>query len=274
MKRAESTKVHNHNGAYQNYGAADQLIYYDESQIRTPWFTYTMFLANIGVFIWTISENGWRFEDPDINPMFGPSLDTLNKCGAKDVAKIQSGEVWRLISSCFLHAGILHLGINMIALLALMLPLEQDFGMIKVSLIYLTSGISSTICSSLFLPTRLSVGASGAIFGIFGSNWSILLQNWSHLNNKCRMTCFLVLLTGFNLALGLLPFVDNFAHIGGFICGFFLGMILVIPNSQYRSGKNCQQQACLWVGVTVTGLGLAAGLLVLISGHDLTGWCE
>jgi len=240
---------------------------------KKPYFTHIVFFACMGMFLYTMYYNGWKFEDYDNNPMIGPSLQTLLSCGAKDTSLIQNGEYWRLISSCFLHAGVVHLLINMAALLSLGVPLELDFGTQKMAMIYLISGLASTILSCLFLPNQLSVGASGAIFGIFGSNWSILLQNWGHISGKYRFTCSLVVLTLLNLALGLLPFVDNFAHIGGFVCGFLLGMMLVFEDRNLRFGISCRQQTWLALGVGTTALALTTGLFVLLSGHDLTEWC-
>jgi len=256
---------------YSQYGAVPDREEYKAWKLKSkrkhkPWFTYFMFFTCIGVFLYTMSYNDWKFEPFEQNPMIGPSLQTLLDCGAKDTSRIQNGEYWRLISSCFLHAGVVHLLMNMAALVMLGVPLEVEFGTPKFAMIYLVSGLASTTFSCLFLPDRISVGASGAIFGIFGSNWSILLQNWGDIYGKFQHFCSLVVFTALNLAIGLLPFVDNYAHIGGFLCGFLLGMMLVFKDRNKGFLVTCRQHTCLAIGIGTTAVALTAGLLVLFSG--------
>jgi len=263
--------------AHSQYGAVpynDDFLEEKRFRKNKPWFTLFMIALNTGVFLYTMYVNGWKFEAFQLNPMIGPSLQTLFDCGAKDTSRVQDGEYWRLITACFLHAGIVHLVMNMAALLALGVPLEMDFGTSKFAMIYLISGLASTTFSCLFLPDRISVGASGAIFGIFGSNWSILLQNWGDIHGRCWHLCVLIVLTVLNLGLGLLPFVDNYAHIGGLLCGFCLGMMLVFDDRNHGFVVSCRQHTCLAVGIATTALTLTIGLLVLLSGHDLTNWCS
>lgn len=125
-------------------------------------------------------------------------------------------------------------------------------------MLYIISGFGGSLLSALFIQSSISVGASGALFGLLGSMLSELITNWTIYANKVQTTKFLynlpitqtvllsivmlilishlqlaALLTllfiiVLNLALGLLPHVDNFAHIGGFISGFLLGFIFLI----------------------------------------------
>lgn len=111
--------------------------------------------------------------------------------------------------------------------------------------------------SSLFLRKNISVGASGALFGLLGAMLSELLMNWTIYANKVRIYVFifiyvsiqttsannvysmqlatstmLILMILIGLMVGILPHVDNFSHLGGFITGFFLGFILLVhPHS-------------------------------------------
>src|SRR5262249_46554138 len=87
--------------------------------------------------------------------------------GAKENELIQSGEYWRLITPIFLHAGLIHLAINNLSLLALGSAVERIFGPARFLILYLFSGICGSIASYEFSPL-LSVGASGAIFGLAG----------------------------------------------------------------------------------------------------------
>ena len=77
------------------------------------------------------------------------------------------------------------------------------------------------IVSALFLPASLTVGASGAIFGLLGGAWADLIQNWSHTVNPCCQMIGLRFTTALNVGMGLMPFLDNFCHLGGMVSGFF-----------------------------------------------------
>merc|ERR1719321_2665093 len=106
------------------------------------------------------------------NPTFGPSSYVLLELGAKrrDLI-VESGDWWRLFSSMFLHAGCLHFGFNMIGMYNVGVPLEREFGWVCVAPLYLFSGLFASLFSTIFVPETIGVGASGAIFGLFGASW-------------------------------------------------------------------------------------------------------
>lgn len=103
---------------------------------------------------------------------------------------------------------------------------------VRIGLIYLLSGFSGSVLSSLFTRNSISVGASGAIFGLLGAMLSELLTNWTIYFNKVSTLLNLLTIIAINLAIGILPHVDNFAHIGGFATGLLLGFIL-LPRPRY-----------------------------------------
>lgn len=103
---------------------------------------------------------------------------------------------------------------------------------VRIGLIYLLSGFSGSVLSSLFIRNSISVGASGAIFGLLGAMLSELLTNWTIYFNKVSTLLNLLTIIAINLAIGILPHVDNFAHIGGFATGLLLGFIL-LPRPRY-----------------------------------------
>ncbi|CAN0001890.1 unnamed protein product, partial [Phaeothamnion confervicola] len=150
-----------------------------------------------------------------VNPMVGPSLDTLLTCGAKDTTLILDGQAWRLWTAMFLHAGIVHFIFNMIGFLQVGIMVERVYGWWRVALIYLIGGLFSTIVSAVFAPLQIMVGASGAIFAVFGALWADLWQNWRVCLNRRSAVCMLFFLTLINVILGLMPYLDNFAHISG-----------------------------------------------------------
>ena len=123
---------------------------------------------------------GWKFEPMEQNPMFGPSAAVLFDLGAKDTELIvRGGEPWRLGAAMWLHAGLIHLASNMYGLLQAGFPAEKVHGWWKVLVLYLLSGLMGNIVSSIFLPTSVTVGASGAVFGLFGAMWGDFCQNYN-----------------------------------------------------------------------------------------------
>lgn len=99
---------------------------------------------------------------------------------------------------------------------------------VRIGAIYLLSGIGGSVLSSLFIRTSISVGASGALFGLLGAMLSELLTNWTIYTNKVAAVMTLLFVITVNLVLGILPHVNNFAHIGGFLAGFLLGFVVLM----------------------------------------------
>lgn len=160
----------------------------------------------------------------DVNPMIGPSAETLIIMGAKDSYLIVSeNEVWRVISSAILHAGLVHYVINCLALWFVGKAIETTHGTLATAIIFTISAIGGTILSAIFLPEYITVGASGGIFGLIGACLSDIMMNWKHLfsdfvtengrrNNHLLVVAFLVLDILLNCLIGLTPYVDNFTR--------------------------------------------------------------
>ena len=85
------------------------------------------------------------------------------------------------------------------------------------------------------------MGASGAIFGIFGARWSDLILNWGMTKGHKQSVVVLTVLTVVCFGMGFMPDLDNFAHIGGFVAGFFMGLILLTKTKLTRGGKKVKQ---------------------------------
>ncbi|GCF11153.1 rhomboid family intramembrane serine protease [Dictyobacter arantiisoli] len=165
------------------------------------------------------------------------SLTTvLLRYGAKENSLLEQGQYWRFILPIFLHVNLLHVGLNMLNLLALGLFIERLVGHIRLVLIYLITGIISTITSFWFAPAVISVGASGAIFGLVGAYCIFILVHRRAFPYGGLFTLlWLLLVIGLNLGIGLvLPNVDNYAHLGGLISGFWLGWCFM---PLYRADK-------------------------------------
>lgn len=159
----------------------------------------------------------------------------LYKLGAVSSGAIKSGEVWRLLMGTFLHAGIIHLFVNLYSLSIIGTQLENFIGKKKFIIIYLVSAISGSLMSSLF-TSGISVGASGAIFGLLGSMLYFGYHYRLYLGNvlKAQIIPLIIL----NLFLGFMtPGIDNAAHIGGLIGGYLVTMALGIKGKSSKTDQ-------------------------------------
>ncbi|MBA0564148.1 hypothetical protein Golob_009105 [Gossypium lobatum] len=215
----------------------------------------------------------------------------MKKLGALEWTKVViNHQGWRLITCIWLHAGVIHLLANMLSLIFIGIRLEQQFGFVRIGILYLVPGFSGSVLSSLFIHNNISVGASGALFGLLGAMLSELITNWTIYTNKASALLTLVVIIVINLAIGILPHVDNFTHIGGFLTGFLLGFILLPRpqlgwlehgNSPVRTGlksKYKPHQYVLWVAsIVLLVVGLAVALVVLFreeDGNEYCTWCH
>jgi rhomboid protease GluP len=137
-----------------------------------------------------------------------------------------SGEWWRLLTSTFLHGGVMHLLANMCGLLFAGVFLEPKLGKTKYAIVYIVTGLLASATSLWWHQNTVSVGASGAIFGLYGVFLALLLTKvFPKEFSKAFLTSTLVFV-GYNLLAGLRGGIDNAAHIGGLVSGFVIGLIL------------------------------------------------
>ncbi|OAY73321.1 RHOMBOID-like protein 2 [Ananas comosus] len=263
------------------------------------------------------------------NPLLGPSSSTicdlviksssnsrfrrLEKLGALQWNKVvHRHQGWRLITCMWLHAGLIHIIANMTCLVIIGIRLERQFGfcrsylfsslhstsvtvlggylLVRIGTIYLLSGFGGSVLSTLFIRNSISVGASGALFGLLGAMLSELLTNWTLYTHKAGALITLLAMIAINLALGILPHVDNFAHIGGFLTGFLLGFVLLLepqfawlerhnlpPGRKVPPRHKAYQLTLLVVALTLVIAGFTVGLIMLFRGayaNDHCHWCH
>ncbi|KAM0953332.1 putative peptidase S54, rhomboid, Rhomboid-like superfamily [Dioscorea sansibarensis] len=276
----------------------------------SPWMVPLFIFANIIMFIITMFFNNcpknssscvgahflgrFSFQPLKENPLLGPSASMLERMGALQVNKVVYGnQGWRLLTCIWLHAGVFHILANMFGLLFIGIKLEQDFGFVRIGLLYLICGFGGSLMSALFIQSSISVGASGALFGLLGGMLSELLTNWTIYANKFAALSTLLLVIVINLAVGILPHVDNFAHIGGFLSGFFLGFVFLIRpqfgwirQTTHPSGHNTvpakpkhklyQYVLCTIAAIILT-VWFIVGLIMLFRGYNANehcSWCH
>ncbi len=187
----------------------------------------------------------------------GPVLVRL---GAK-CPLIFAGEWWRLVTAMFLHAGLLHIGMNLWCLIDLGAEVESVFSTPKFIVLYLVTGVAGFLASLLWSPFGVSIGASGAILGLVG-----ILIGWSfhhgHLGKMYRgqLVRWVIYIFVFGLVSGIFGLgLDNAAHLGGLLAGLVLGYVVPEGEAATRSSEN------LWSMLSVISVLVIAGSVALMA---------
>lgn len=157
-----------------------------------------------------------------ISPLH-PTAQELYMWGGNLRPAVVHGDWWRLVSYMFLHGGAWHLLANTYALLYIGMFLEPLLGKFRFASAYLLSGICAGLLSIVMHNFSVGVGASGAIFGMYGVFLSMLTT--SHIQKTMRKTMLrsILFFVVFNLFAGLQGNTDNAAHIGGLLSGLVIG---------------------------------------------------
>ncbi len=208
------------------------------------WFTWIIALITIVMWCLTAYQVALAAGAHTLRDFLANALsnsqngDVLVAYGAKYNDAILEGQYWRFVTPIFLHATILHVGLNMLNLIVLGVFVERIFGHLRFLLIYLVTGVVSVIASFYFAPQEISVGASGAIFGLVGAySMFVLVHRRAFRHRGIPALAWLVLIIGLNLSIGLIiPNVDNYAHVGGFVSGCILGWFFT-PYYVLQSGE-------------------------------------
>lgn len=178
--------------------------------------TYTIIILNILLYLIEVIKSR-NLIDIDIY--------TLIQMGAKVNVLINSGEIYRLLTSAFLHGGIIHIFFNMSALNIIGREVEAVYGSKRYIAIYVISALGGSVVSYLFKPNSISVGASGAIFGLLGAMLIFGLKERDKIGKQYMK--YILETIGLNVIIGItIPNIDNFAHLGGLILGTITSFIL------------------------------------------------
>lgn len=272
-----------------------------------PWLTISFVVANVVMFVITMYVNNCpknpgscvvgflgrlSFQPLKENPLLGPSVSTLEKMGALHMSKVVHGhQGWRLITCIWLHGGVIHLLVNMLSFVYIGILLEQVFGFVRIGSLYLIAGFGGCLLSALFIQSSgISIGSSGALFGLLGAMLSELITNWTMYVNKVAVLLTRAIFIVTSLAVGILPHVDNFAHIGGLLSGFLLGFVVLIrPQIEWVSQRYAppgfsakpkfkSYQCILWIiSLVLLIVGFTVGLIMLrrgVDANDHCSWCH
>ena len=204
---------------------------------------------------------------------FGAGMSTLDTrvhllFGANYGPLTWNGQEWRLLASAFIHFGVVHLAFNMFALYNGGRLIESLFGSARFASIYLLSALAGSVVSGWWDATRMSAGASGAVFGVYGALLAFFARRPGDVPREVLKSVgmgagsLLLYSLTFGAALNLLPNsprVDNSAHIGGLLAGAVSGYLLARPFE-----PAARAVARPW-RVTAVVAGVCAALVVLAS---------
>ncbi len=146
--------------------------------------------------------------------------------GANFRPATMSGEWWRLLSCTFLHGGITHLVSNMVGLVFVGVLVEPVLGRWRFTIVYLLAAIAGSVSSLWWHPATVSVGASGAVFGLYGVFVALLISRVFPNDIKKQFLRMTVVFILYNLAMGYRGNIDNAAHFGGLVTGVVAGIIM------------------------------------------------
>ncbi|RVU01797.1 rhomboid family intramembrane serine protease [Mucilaginibacter limnophilus] len=187
-----------------------------------------------------------------------PDTQSLLKWGANFKPLTLGGEWWRLLTSTFIHIGIIHLLLNMYALLYIGMLLERYLGKLRFAIAYLITGIFASLTSLWWHNFTVSAGASGAIFGLYGVFLAMLTTNFIDKNVRKEMLSSIGIFVFYNLVYGIKAGIDNAAHIGGLLSGILVGYSLypsIINNT------NLKLKHLILSGLIIITLGVSAVII-------------
>jgi rhomboid protease GluP len=218
------------------------------AQSRFPGVSYVIVAINVLIFVAELFNGGH---------LMSPSTQHLVAWGANVGPLTLSGESWRLLTSMFLHIGLLHLAMNMYMLVLFGPVVERQFGAVRFTLVYLISGMFGGLASALLHSSPGNVvtaaGASGALMGISGAflgHW-LLAAARHQAREAMNMRGPLAQTVGLTLLLGVInPAIDNAAHIGGLVAGALIGGAYSLASFEHSALK----RAAATVAIAIASL--------------------
>jgi len=200
--------------------------------------TLLLLLAYLVLFLVEFGTDGWGMESWYVNPSGGPSYAHLDSLGGNIGYKLLGlrnlhtgnafGQEWRIVTSVLWYSGVVTFIPGMAVLLWLGVRLEREYGFLRLGLLYSLSALFGVVFSSIFSVDLLVVSGSSGVFGLVGARavdiW--LYRAWYPRRTTLFRVVRLALVAGVGLVLGLLPLVDNWAHIGAMVMGALLAGVL------------------------------------------------
>jgi len=204
---------------------------------RDPTLTYVLIAINVIAFL-AMSGGGGGFDGRG---------GTVYDNGALYGPLVADGEWWRIVSSGFLHAGILHLAFNMYFLYFLGNLMEPEIGRLRFAAIYFVSLLGGSFGALLISPNAVTVGASGAVFGLMGA--AILAMRARGID-PMQSGLGITLLLNLGITF-LIPNISIGGHIGGLVAGGIVGYFMFEIAERRRIAMTPVLGACVALGAAL-----------------------
>jgi membrane associated rhomboid family serine protease len=212
-----------------------------------PYVTFTLIGINVALFVLELATGGqlngtgsWIYEK---GVLVSSAVDSSGQ-----VVGVSEGEWWRLLTASFLHYGLVHLGMNMLVLWFIGAPREEYLGPGRYFLVYIVSGLAGSAGALIWSPNALTVGASGAIWGIMGAALVLEARKiWVFGGQAMGLVIF-------NLAI---TFVIPGISIGGHVGGLIGGGLCALAFSSFRRSPALATLSMAAVGVVSVGIAVA-----------------
>ncbi len=191
--------------------------------------TRILVLLNVLAFAWELSVAG-----PGLLSGGGNIEAVLQAGSLFPAAVLQDGQWWRIVTGAFLHGSLLHIGVNMVSLWILGRFIEAAIGRVRMLVVYLVALVASGVCVVYFSPALVpTVGASGAIFGLFGALFAIGFKLGPRGMELVKANIGILVL---NLIITFtVPSISWQAHVGGLISGFIVTGLIYFPPKPIRA---------------------------------------
>ncbi|KAK5199691.1 hypothetical protein LTR47_001580 [Exophiala xenobiotica] len=166
--------------------------------------------------------------------------DLSELCGFSGFNDAHPNQWFRFIVPMFLHAGLIHIAFNLLLQLTMGRDMEKAIGSLRFAIVYFSSGIFGFVLGGNFAATAIaSTGCSGCLFGILALVLLDLIYAWNERPSRVKDLMWILVDIIISFVLGLLPGLDNFSHIGGFLMGLAMGLCLLhSPNIlRQRTGE-------------------------------------
>lgn len=228
----------------------------------------TIVLMAINIAIWVLGQIIWKPREflttsdgaIRVGALFANGLHVLPNGGISGgPIGVGQGEWYRLLTAGFIHAGLFHIAVNMWALYVLGKVTEQALGRARMGLIYFVALFAGSFGALIASPDSITVGASGAIFGLMGGLLAVAKARGVALRDTGLLG---VLAINLVLTFGLSSYISVGAHVGGLIGGAIAGFAVVdLPNRMRQQDKRTRDLVMWSVGIGLCVVFIIAGIL-------------
>ncbi|GAB66997.1 rhomboid protease [Plasmodium cynomolgi strain B] len=151
-----------------------------------------------------------------------------NQLGGLNTNYIRNyGEIYRLFWSVYLHGGFMHIIFNVICQIQILWIIEPDWGFIRTLILFFTSGVTGNLLSAVCDPCGVTIGSSGALYGLIGALFTYYIEYWKTIPRPCCVVIFMLIVTIFGIFIGMFGYTDNYAHMGGCLGGILYGFATI-----------------------------------------------